>query len=169
MTTRRNNMFYARGASSAYSSIIQILEEFKSDEERIAMFEKLHQSWLKCANDYAKGIHNTEIDSVTVFTNTYYVTVKNGHYELVGDKIDGESFDGIMFWNKHTRTNYIIELTGDCDSVVDFTDNDENFKDNMAKLIECDPDELEEIDKPMVVYVIPDHGGSLFNDDLDGG
>ena len=37
----------------------------------------------------------------------------------------------------------------------------------MAKLIGCVPDELEEIDRPMVVYVMPDHGGSLFNDDLD--
>lgn len=88
--------------------------------------------------------------------------VKDGHYELVDDKIDGESFDGIMFWNKHTHTNYIIELTGDWDSVVDFTESDENFTDNKAKLIGCDPNELEDIDRPMIVYVIPEHGDSLF-------
>lgn len=70
MTTRRNNMFYYRGACSAYNTILKIMKEIKSDEERITMFEKLHQSWLKCANDYANGIHNTEIDSVTVFTES---------------------------------------------------------------------------------------------------
>lgn len=32
-----------------------------------------------------------------------------------------------------------------------------------AKLIGSVPDEL---DKPMVVHVIPEHGGGLFNDDL---
>ena len=31
MTTRRNNMFYSRGACSAYSTIIQIMKEIESD------------------------------------------------------------------------------------------------------------------------------------------
>ena len=53
MTTRRNNMFYYRGASSAYSTIIQIMKEIKSDEERIAMLEKFHKSWLDGARAIA--------------------------------------------------------------------------------------------------------------------
>ena len=39
-TTRRNNMFYYRGACSAYSTILRIMKETESDEELIAMFKK---------------------------------------------------------------------------------------------------------------------------------
>ena len=165
MTTRRNNIFYARGAASSYSAIISILKEFKSDNERIEMFEKLHSMWLKQAKDHANGMHDFNIESITVFTNKYYATVKDGHYELVDDKINGESSDGIMFWNKHTKTNYIIELTGDLDSIVDFTESDENFTDNMAKLIGLHPDELEIVNKPYTVYVEPRCGESIFDYD----
>lgn len=165
MATRRNNMFYARGAASSYSAIISILKEFKSDNERIEIFEKLRSMWLKQAKDHANGMSDFNIESITVFTNKYYVTVKDGRYELVDDKINGESFDGIIFWNKYTNTNYIIELTGDWDSVADFTDNDENFTDNMAKLIGCSPDELEIVNKPYTVYVEPCCGESIFDYD----
>lgn len=162
MTTRRNNMFYYRGASSAYSTILQIMKEIESDEERMAMLERFHKSWLDGARSIALNQEKPVIDSCTIFTEHFYVTIADGKYTVVDKAINDDSFNRMILWNEHTKTNYIIDFTGDWDSVINFIESDENFTDNMAKLIGCDPNELEEIDKPMVVYVIPEHGDSLF-------
>lgn len=163
MTTRRNNMFYYRGACSAYSTILQIMKEIESDEERIAMFERFHKSWLDGAREIANKKDEPEIDSCTIFTEHFYVTIADGKYTVVDKAINDDSFNRMILWNEHTKTNYIIDFTGDWDSVINFTESDENFTDNMAKLISCDPNEIEEIDSPKVIYVIEDKGDSFYN------
>lgn len=162
MTTRRNNMFYYRGACSAYSTILQIMKEIESDEERMVMLERFHKSWLDGARAIALNQEEPVIDSCTIVTEHFYVTIIEGKYVVVDDKINDDSFNRMILWNEHTKTNYVIDFTGDWDSVIDFIEADEGFIDSMAKLIGCDPNELEEIDRPMVVYVIPEHGDSLF-------
>ena len=163
MTTRRNNMFYYRGASSAYSTIIQIMKEIKSDEERIAMLEKFHKSWLDGARAIATNKEEPEIDSCTIFTEQFYVTIIEGKYVVVDDKINDDSFNRMILWNEYTKTNYIIDFTGNWDSVIDFIDSDNEFMINLPKALGINPDEVEEIDSPKVIYVIEDKGDSFYD------
>ena len=163
MTTRRNNMFYYRGASSAYSTIIQIMKEIKSDEERIAMLEKFHKSWLDGARAIATNKEEPEIDSCTIFTEQFYVTIIEGKYVVVDDKINDDSFNRMILWNEYTKTNYIIDFTGNWDSVIDFIDSDNEFMINLPKALGINPDEVEEIDSPKVIYVIGDKGDSFYD------
>lgn len=163
MTTRRNNMFYYRGACSAYSTIIQIMKEVESDEERIAMLERFHKSWLDGAKAIALNKEEPEIDSCTIFTEHFYVTIVNGNYTIVDKAINDESFNRMILWNEHTKTNYIIDFTGDWDSVIDFIDSDNEFMINLPKALGINPDEVEEIDSPKVIYVIEDKGDSFYD------
>ena len=163
MTTRRNNMFYYRGACSAYSTIFQIMKEIESDEERIAMFEMFYKSWIEGAGAIALNQKEPEIDSCTIFTEYFYVTIVNGKYAVVDDKIDGESFNRMILWNDHTKTNYIIDFTGNFDLVVDFIDSDNEFMINLPKALGLNPEEVEEINSPKVIYVIEDKGDSFYN------
>lgn len=163
MTTRRNNMFYYRGACAAYSTILQIMKETKSDEERIAIFERLHKSWLKGAKSIALNQEEPEIDSCTIFTEHFYVTIENGKYTVVDDKINNHSFERMILWNDHTKTNIIIDFTGDWDSVIDFIDNDPAFMINLPKSLELDPEEVEPIDSLKVIYAIEDRGDSFYD------
>ena len=162
MTTRRNNMFYYRGACSAYSTILQILEEIKSEEERRKIFEKFHQSWLEGARAIATNKEEPEIDSCTVFTEHFYVTIVDGKYTIVDNEINGVSFNRMILWNDHTKTNYIIDFTGDWDSVIDFIDSDHEFMTNLPKALGINPDEVEEVGSPKVIYVIEDKGDSIY-------
>jgi hypothetical protein len=139
------------------------MKEVKSDEERIAMLEKFHKSWLDGAKAIAANKEEPEIDSCTIFTEHFYVTIVDGKYTIVDKAINDDSFNRMILWNDHTKTNYIIDFTGNWDSVIDFIESDENFTDNMAKLIGLNPDEIEEIDNPKVIYVIEDNGDSFYD------
>lgn len=163
MTTRRNNMFYYRGACSGYNTIIQIMKEIKSDEERMAMLEKFHKSWLNGAKTIATNKEEPEIDSCTIFTEHFYVTIIEGKYVVVDDKINDDSFNRMILWNEHTKTNYIIDFTGVWDSIIDFIDADNEFMVNLPKALGLNPDEVEEIDSPKVIYVIEDKGDSFYD------
>ena len=163
MTTRRNNMFYYRGACSAYNTILKIMEEIKSDEERITMFKKFYKSWLSGSKSIALKQEEPEIDSCTIFTEQFYVTIEDGKYVVVDDKINDDSFNHMILWNEHTKTNYIIGFTGDRDSVIDFIDSDNEFMINLPKALGINPDEIEEISSPKVIYVIEDKGDSFYD------
>lgn len=163
MTTRRNNMFYYRGACSAYSTILKIMKEIESDEERIVMLEKFYKSWLNGARAIALNQEEPEIDSCTIFTEHFYVTIVDGKYTIVDKAINDTSFNSIILWNGHTKTNYIIDFTGDWDSVIDFIDSDNEFMINLPKALGINPDEVEEIYSPKVIYVIPEHGDSVYD------
>lgn len=163
MTTRRNNMFYYRGACAAYSTILQIMETIKSDEERMAMLERLHKSWLNGAKSIALNQEEPEIDSCTIFTEHFYVTITNGKYTVVDDKINNSSFSRMILWDGHTKTNIIIDFTGDWDFVIDFVDNDPEFMINLPKALGLNPDEVDAIDSLKVIYIIEDRGDSFYD------
>jgi hypothetical protein len=139
------------------------MKEVKSDEERIAMLEKFHKSWLDGARAIATNKEEPEIDSCTIFTEHFYVTIIEGKYVVVDDKINDDSFSRMILWNEHTKTNYIIDFTGDWDSVIDFTDSDNEFMINLPKALGINPDEVETIDNPKVIYVIEDNGDSFYD------
>lgn len=163
MTTRRNNMFYYRGACSAYSTILQIMKEIESDEERIAMLERLHKFWINGAKSIALNQEEPVIDSCTIFTEHFYVTIVDGKYTIVDKAINDDSFNRMILWNEYTKTNYIIDFTGDWDSVIDFIDSDNEFMINLPKSLGLSPDEIDEIDSPKVIYVIEDKGDSIYD------
>lgn len=163
MTTHRNNMFYYRGACSAYSTILQIMKEIESDEERIAMLEKFHQYCLNSAREQANKKDEPKIDSCTIFTEHFYVTIVNGKYTVVDKAINGESFKRMILWNDYTKTNYIIDFTGDCTSVIDFIDLDNEFMINLPKSLGLNPDEVEKINNPKVIYIIEKYGDSIYD------
>lgn len=163
MTTRRNNMFYYRGACSVYSTILQIMKEIESDEERIAMLERLHKFWINGAKSIALNQKEPVIDSCTIFTEHFYVTIADGKYTVVDKAINDDSFNRMILWNEYTKTNYIIDFTGDFDSVIDFIDSDNELMVNLPKALGINPDEVEEIDSPKVIYVIEDKGDSFYD------
>lgn len=163
MTTRRNNLFYYRGACSAYSTILKILEEIKSDEERIKIFKEFHQSWLDRAIAIATNKKNLRMDSCTILTEHFYVTIVDGKYTIVDSAINGECFHRIFLWNEHTKTNYIIDFTGDFDSVIDFVDSDNELMINLPKALGINSNEIKEIDNPKVIYVIEDQGDVFYD------
>ena len=158
MTTRRNNMFYYRGACSAYSTILRIMKEIESDEERIATFKRFYKSWLEGAKSIVANKEEPEIDSCTIFTEHFYVTIEDGDYKIVDKEIDGDSFNRMILWNENTRTNYIIDFTGDWDSVIDFIKTDNEFMVNLPKSLGLNPDEVEEIDRTKLLYISEDKG-----------
>ena len=77
MTTRRNNMFLYRGAHFALSFAIKVLDEFKSVEKAKHFLESLRESYLNRSVNVATDLTNlsSSVDSVSVFTFYYYVTV----------------------------------------------------------------------------------------------
>lgn len=163
MANRRNNLFYSRGACSAYSTILKILEEIKSDEERIKIFKEFHQSWLDRATAIATNKKNLRTDSCTIFTEHFYVTIVDGKYTIVDSAINGEYFHRIFLWNEYTKTNYIIDFTGDWDFIIDFVDSDNKLMVNLPKALGINSNEIKEIDSPKVIYVIEDKGDSFYD------
>ena len=45
MTTRRNNMFFCRGAVYACSTVLDIMDEIQNDEERRAVINEFRNRW----------------------------------------------------------------------------------------------------------------------------
>lgn len=150
MTTRRNNMFYARGACSAYSTIMSIMKEIKDDDERIKQFNKMYEAWLRNSIGSKDGIAYAVLDSATIVNKFYYVTVKDGQY-IILDEISSSKYEKMnrfLFWNSNTMTNYIIDIVSennDC-YVTDFIDDDDDFIVNLSRLIGFDLDETESVD-----------------------
>lgn len=154
MTTRRNNMFYYRGACSAYKAILTIMKEIKSDDEREKVFQKLYNSWLKGADAIIDNSGNPEIDSRTIFTEHFYVTVRDNKYVITDEPINNITFNRIILWSGQVLTNYIIDFTGDLESVTNFIDSDEEFRINLPKTLGINPNEVEEIYNPKVICVL---------------
>lgn len=69
----------------------------------------------------------------------------------------------MILWNGHTKTNIIIDFTGDWDSVINFIDNDLEFMINLPKALGLNPDEVDAIDRHKVIYVIEDRGDSFYD------
>ena len=86
------------------------------------------------------------------------MTIEDGNYKIVDKEIDGDSFNRMILWNGHTRTNYIIDFTGNLDSVMDFIDSDNEFMINLTKVMGLNPDEIEEIDRVKFLYINEDKG-----------
>lgn len=101
-----------------------------------------------------------ETDSCTIFTKYFYVTIVDGHYTIVDNRINDKSFDRTILWHESTKTNYVVDFTGDFDSVIDFIDNDPEFMINLPKALGLNPDA---IDSLKVIYVIEDHGDSFYD------
>lgn len=154
MTTRRNNMFYYRGACSAYKAILTIMKDVKSDEEREKIFKKFYNSWLKGADAIIDNSGNSEIDSRTVFTEHFYVTVRDNKYVITDKPIDNITFNRKIFWSEQLLTNFIIDFTGNFDYVTGFIDSDEEFMINLPKALGINSNEIEEIYNPKVICVV---------------
>ena len=75
MATRRNNMFFARGAVYACSTMLQIMDEIKDDAERIQVINEFRNRWQEdMINNYSLDVLNKakkhadkqqETDSIT--------------------------------------------------------------------------------------------------------
>ena len=86
------------------------------------------------------------------------MTIEDGNYKIVEKELDGNSFNQMILWNEQTRTNYIIDFTGDWDSVIEFIESDNEFMINLTKVMGLNPDEIEEIDRVKVLYISEDNG-----------
>lgn len=169
MTTQRNNMFY-RGAASAYSAILKIMNDHKEDSERIGIFNKLRDLWLISAANKDADAAKSRVDSKTVVTFVYYVTVVDNKFIFISEDESSnlEYTQTIYLWDEETSTNYILKFYGDCDTVVSFMESDDNLITTLAKLVGCaNPESVEEAYKLHTVYCDTEEPVSLFELDLD--
>lgn len=156
MTTRRNNMFYYRGACSAYATLRGIIKEIKTDEERLAKLEEFRQMWLNGANDFAHNQTPIEIDSETIITKYYFVRLFYGKLVLFEPELAAGEIE-VILWDKETRTNHIVEICTLPKTLSRLYPDIKDIKEPLAKLIGCDPKELKIVERPYKIYVLPNH------------
>lgn len=59
MATNRNNMFFAQGAVYASSTMLQIMDEFKDDAERIQVINEFRNRWQESIiNNFSLDVLN---------------------------------------------------------------------------------------------------------------
>lgn len=151
MVTRRNNMFHDRGFICGIDYTLHAIEEYGDLEKVKECLLKFKEAKVKWMTDCSPGFARTYIETASIITNYYFVTVKNGEYAIV-DKRVCDKVDEIIFWNEDTNTQFIITLCGDFDEVTDKVDNDDEFLGNLVNLIGIASDWIT-IDRPMAIDV----------------
>ena len=86
MTTKRNNMFHDRGFTGGINLALQAIEEYGDLEkvkECLLKFKEAKAKWMTdCSPDFAR----TSIETASIITNYYFVTVKDGKYASDGQR-----------------------------------------------------------------------------------
>lgn len=151
MTTKRNNMFHDRGFTGGINLALQAIEEYGDLEKVKGCLLKFKEAKAKWMTDCSPGFARTSIETASIITNYYFVTVKDGEYIIVDKKV-GDRVNEIICWSEDTSTQCIITLCGDFDEVTDKVDNDDEFFGNLVNLIGIASDWIT-IDRPMVIDI----------------
>ena len=159
MTTKRNNMFHNRGFACGITLALKAIEEYGN-------LEKVKECLLKykdarCMTDNAPGFSRSLIESASIVTNYYFVTVKDDQYVKTVKILSGRMFSEWVYWSESTSTQCIVTVYGDSDA-ANFVDDDLNFQDNIAKLIGI-ADDWEIIERPKVIELTDNWRYDYFN------
>lgn len=150
MTTRRNNMFHDRGFIGAINLALCAIKEYGDIDKVKDYLLKFKESRAKWITDCTPGFTRSSIETKSLITNHYFVTVKDGQYVISENKSDNK-IDEYVYWSEDTATQCVVTLYGD-DSVIEFTDNDINFHDNITNLIGISND-WKSTDRPMSIEI----------------
>ena len=151
MATRRNNMFHDRGFICGINYALKAIEEYGDLEKVKRCLLNLKEAKSKYMLDCSPKSSRTSIETTSVITNYYFVTVKNGEYVIVDKKV-GDKVDEVIFWDEDTLTQYVITLCGDFNEIIDKSDSDDEFFGNMINLIGISDDCIT-IDRQMAIDV----------------
>lgn len=151
MATRRIICFHDRGFICGINYALKAIEEYSDLEKVKRCLLELKEVKSKWVTDCSIKSARTSVETASVITNYYFVTLKNGEYVIV-DKRVGDKVDEIIFWNEDTLTQYVITLCGDFNEIIDKSDNDNEFFGNMLNLIGID-DNCVVINRPMAIDV----------------
>lgn len=154
MVTQRNNTFHNRGELFMLSWILEIAESVNTLDELKEQLVKLKETKKHWITECMPGFTTSQLESKSIVTNRYHVTVKDNKYVLL-KHFAPDKFNTIILWSEDTNVQCIIDIYGD-DSVIDFVDSDESFQDNIAKLVNIAND-WQVIEKPMAVIVTNDY------------
>lgn len=159
MTTKRNNMFHDRGFIGAINLALCAIKEYGDIDKVKDFLLKFKDSRAKWITDCTPGFTRSSIETKSLITNHYFVTVKDNKYILL-NRHESNKIDRVILWSEDTSTQCIIDIYGD-DSVIEFIDNDLNFQDNIASLINI-ADDYELIDK-LKTIIITDLYTDIYN------
>ena len=157
MTTKRNNMFHDRGFTGGINLALQVIKEYGDIDkvkDCLLKFKESRAKWITdCTHEFAKS----SIETKSLITNHYFVTVKDGKYTITEKQL-GDKYSEFIYWSENTSTQCIVIVYGpsirspEGTAVADFIDSDLNFHDNIAKLINI-ADDWEIIERPMVIEI----------------
>ena len=157
MTTRRNNMFHDRGFICGINLALQAIKEYGDLDKVKDYLLKFKESHAKWATDYTPDFTKSSLETKSLITNYYFVTVKDNKY-ITTEKKTGYKYGEFIYWSENTSTQCIVVIYGpdirsqEGSEIADFIDNDLNFQDNIAKLINI-ADDWEIIERPMVLDI----------------
>lgn len=157
MSTKRNNMFHDRGFICGINLALQAVKEYSDLDKVKECLLKFKEAKAKWMTDCSPGFARTSIETASIITNYYFVTVKDGKYAIT-EKLLGDKYSEFIYWSENTSTQYIVLIYGsnicsqEGSEIADFIDNDLNFQDNIAKLINI-ADDWEIIERPMTLII----------------
>ena len=157
MSTKRNNMFHDRGFIGAINLALQIIKEYGDLDKVKDHLLKFKESRIKWITDCTPGFARSYIETKSLITNHYFVTVKDNKYTTTEKQL-GDKYSEFIYWSENTSTQCIVVIYGpnirssESAIVADFIDNDLNFHNNIAKLINI-ADDWEIIERPMVLNI----------------
>lgn len=118
--------------------------------------------------EYTISNCDVKVETCTITTKTFYVTLTDKGYEILNPSIEYEHYMRIgIYWDVETFTNYVIYLVGDWDIIVK-TDEDDDFWEHISKLIGIDLTSFEEIGIPFRLSY-NNSGLNLFDLDFSDG
>ena len=157
MTTKRNNMFHDRGFIGGINLALQVIKEYSDIDKVKDCLLKFKESRAKWITDCTPGFARSSIETISLITNHYFVTVKDGKYTITEKQL-GDKYSEFIYWSENTSTQCIVVVYGpnirspEGSVVADFIDDDLNFQDNIASLIGI-ADDWEIIERPMIIEV----------------
>lgn len=157
MKTKRNNMFHDRGFIGGINLALQLIKEYDDIDKVKDYLLKFKESHDKLATDCTAGFTSSQLETKSLITNYYFVTVKDGKYAITEKQL-GDKYSEFIYWSENTSTQCIVIVYGpsvrsqEGSIVADFIDNDLNFQDNIAKLINI-ADDWKIIERPMILNI----------------
>lgn len=133
MTTKRNNMFFSRGEYFMANLILKLADTVNNLDDLKNRLKDISKSKLQYMTECDSKYLSPVIDCCAIITHHYCVSVKDSKYIIINYPKQSKIND-IILWSENTNTQCFIEFYGNEDAIK-FIDEDENFTDHIAKLV----------------------------------